>query len=218
MALFGQSVAVTGCSRTDSGVHATEFCLTVATDGGRLPLPPERLPLAMQSLLPSDLSLYAASAVDDAFHPRYDVVAKTYLYRIHNHPIADPMQVGRARHVRYQLDDRRMNEAAGYFVGKQDFASFMAHGSKVTSTVRTVYESEVTRDGASILFRVRADGFLYNMVRIMAGTLIEVGAGKRSPEDMKRIIAARDRAAAGETAPPEGLYLTRVEYNDDFEF
>ena len=214
--LFGQKVAVTGCSRTDSGVHANAFCLTAALDGGNLPLPPERLPLAMQSLLPPDIALYAATAVDDAFHPRYDVVSKTYIYRIYNDPIADPMQVGRARHIRYRLDVDDMNEAAGFFVGKQDFASFMAQGSKVASTVRTVFESEVTRDGTSITFRVRADGFLYNMVRIMVGTLTEVGSGKRAPGDIPHIIAACDRTAAGETAPPDGLYLDKVEYATDF--
>lgn len=214
-ALFGKKVAVTGCSRTDSGVHATEFCLTAALDGGDLPIPPEKLPLAMQALLPPDVALYSATAVEDAFHPRYDVLSKAYLYRIYNDPIADPMLVGRARHIRYPLDVSLMNEAARFFIGKQDFASFMAQGSKVTSTVRTVYESEVTRDGAEILFRVRADGFLYNMVRIMAGTLIEVGRGVRAPDDILRVIAARDRTAAGETAPPEGLYLAHVDYGRD---
>ena len=215
-ALFGRKTAITGCSRTDSGVHATEFCLTAALEGGDLPIPPEKLPLAMQALLPPDVALYFATAVSDDFHPRYDVVSKTYLYRIHNDPIADPLLVGRARHIRYPLDTNAMKEAAGFFIGMQDFASFMAQGSKVTSTVRTVFESEVTRDGSCVTFRISADGFLYNMVRIMVGTLCEVGAGKRAPTDIPRVIASRDRTAAGETAPPEGLYLARVAYARDF--
>ena len=210
--IFGVDCAVTGCSRTDRGVHAECFCLTLRLPDGRLPIPPEKLPRVMQTALPTDVSLYYAAPIDDAFHARYDVRSKTYEYRIMNTALIDPFLYGRVWFVGYPLDVIQMNRAAGYFTGTHDFSAFMAQGSHVKSTVRTIFESTVTENNGMVTFRVTGDGFLYNMVRIMTGTLFSVGTGKRAAEDIPDIIASKKRVDAGETAPPDGLYLTDVVY------
>ena len=217
-ALFGFDCDIVGCSRTDSGVHANEFCATVAQKGSEdliTSLPPERVPLAFSAHLPPDISVFDAKWVSSDFHPRYDVVEKEYIYRIYNSPVRSPFWEGRAYHLPRVLDDaalERMNRAAAYLVGKQDFAAYMAQGSTVATTVRTVKAASVERDGEMLIFRVSADGFLYNMVRILTGTLIDVGLGKIDPEDIPNITASCDRSRAGMTVPACGLYLNRVLY------
>ena len=212
-AAFGMPCKVTGCSRTDAGVHANEFCLTVENEGGTIP--PEKLPVAVSRFLPEDLSLFYAERCDDSFHPRYDVKSKEYLYRIMNTRIYDPFHYGRVWFFPRKIDDKalsRMNEAAEYFLGKNDFSAFMSEGSDTEDTVREIYSLSVCREGDFIDVRIRADGFLYNMVRIIVGTLIDVAFARYEPSDIKDIIASRDRSRAGRTAPPEGLYLNRVFY------
>ena len=216
--LFGYDCDIVGCSRTDSGVHANEFCATVAqkgTDDLITSLSPERLPLAFSAHLPPDISVFDAKWVASEFHARYDVVQKEYIYRIYNAPVRSPFWENRAYHLPRVLNDEalaRMNRAAAFLVGKQDFAAFMAQGSTVTSTVRTIKAASVEREGEMLVFRISADGFLYNMVRILTGTLIDVGLGKIEPEDIPAIIASRDRTRAGMTVPACGLYLNRVLY------
>ncbi len=210
--LFGVSCAITGCSRTDSGVHADGFALTIALPDGSTPIHPSRLPHAMKACLPPDISLYFATAVPDDFHARYDVDRKTYVYRIHTAPVPNPFMRLYSWHVPYRLDLALMQTAAEKFLGTHDFSAFMAAGSKITSPVRTVYESRVEASGEEILFTVTADGFLYNMVRIMAGTLLEVGQGKIPPERIPEILRRGERKNAGRTAPPEGLVLKEVQY------
>ena len=218
-ALFGYPCDIVGCSRTDSGVHANMFCVTVAKKGqGSLEttVPIEAMPRAFSAYLPEDISVFAAEAVEDSFHPRYDVYAKEYEYRIWNAPHRNPFLRDRAWHCPKLIDDeamRRMNEAAASWIGEHDFASYMAVGSKVTDTNRTVFSAEVFRESEqTIVFRVSANGFLYHMVRIFAGTLIDVAYGKLSPKDVISITAAKDRTKAGQTAPACGLYLNRVIY------
>jgi len=217
-ALFGYPCDIVGCSRTDSGVHANEFCATVAKKGTpslETSLPAEKIPLALSAHLPVDISVFDAIWVEDDFHARYDVKEKEYIYRFYNNPIRNPFEEGRAAHIPKIMTDgdlRRMNEAAAHLVGTHDFAAYMAKGSSVQSTVRTVYTSELTRQGDVIVYRVSADGFLYNMVRILVGTLIAVGQGKLSPDDIPRITKSLDRSQAGSTMPPYGLYLNRVKY------
>lgn len=217
-ATFGFACDIVGCSRTDSGVHANAFCATVAKKGGAdLPtsIPAERIPFAMSANLPEDICVFEAKWVSDEFHARYDVIEKEYLYRIYNHPIRSPFEEGRAAHIPKLLDKDailRMNEAAATLCGKQDFAAYMAQGSKIVDTVRTVMCSEFYRDGDVVVYRVAANGFLYNMVRILTGTLLAVGQGKLTAEDVQRITASRDRALAGTTMPACGLYLNRVVY------
>ena len=210
---FGLPCKVTGCSRTDAGVHANEFCLTVECDGGTIPA--EKLPIAVSRFLPNDLSLFYAKECDESFHPRYDVKEKEYLYRIVNTRIYDPFYYGRVWFLPRYIDDdalAKMNEAAKHFIGKNDFSTFMAEGSDVEDTVRNITSLTVTRDGDFLDVKISADGFLYNMVRIIVGTLTEVAFGRISPDDIPDIIAARDRSRAGMTAPAEGLYLNRVMY------
>ena len=217
-AVFGFDCDIVGCSRTDSGVHANEFCATVAkkgTEALETNIPIERIPLALSAHLPDDIAVFDARWVPEQFHARYDVREKEYLYRIYNSPIRDPFEVGRSCRVPKRIGDealRKMQEAAQKFCGTHDFSAYMAQGSKVTSTTRTVTRASVERNGDLILFRVAADGFLYHMVRILAGTLVEVAEGKISVDQIDAITASCDRARAGMTMPACGLYLNRVVY------
>lgn len=209
---------VTGCSRTDSGVHALGFCATVEPERECF-IPPARLHRAFNQYLPDDIAVVSAAEAGEDFHPRYSAKGKRYVYRIYNGVCEDPFERGRSMRLTPPVDDEglaRMQEASAYYVGTHDFSSFMAKGSKITDAVRTVSEARVYRecDGV-IVFSVAADGFLYNMVRIMVGTLVEVAQGKLEPCDIKKIIESRDRKCAGTTAPPEGLYLKEVFYDPE---
>ena len=209
----GVPCKVTGCSRTDAGVHANEFCITVEADGATVP--PDKLPIAVSRFLPNDLSLLWAKECDADFHPRYDVKYKEYLYRIKNQKIYDPFEVGRAWFPQRTVSSEgveRMQKAAQYFIGKHDFSAFMSEGSDVTDCVRTVFDLSIKYNDGLIEIRISADGFLYNMVRIIVGTLLEIAYGRFSPEDVPDIIGSRDRSRAGMTAPPFGLYLNKVTY------
>ena len=215
---FSSEVSVTGCSRTDSGVHANCFCATVNKRGEaglETDIDVNKIPRAMSAHLPEDIAVFDAEWVDDEFHARYDVKYKEYVYKINNAPVRDPFLEGRAWHYPRVLDEEaveRMNSAAAKYVGKHDFSAFMAQGSNVATTERTVVSASVVKVGNEILFRVAADGFLYNMVRIMTGTLIAVGEGRISPDDIEKIIESKDRSNAGMTAPAHGLYLNKVVY------
>ena len=218
LALFGVPCDIVGCSRTDSGVHANEFCATVAKKGTDVldtGIPIERIPLAFSAHLPTDICVFDAQWVSSDFHARYDVKEKEYIYRFYNRPVRDPFWEARACHVPKPLSDAdldRMQAAANLLVGTHDFAAYMAQGSKVESTVRTIYRAEILREGNSICFRVSANGFLYNMVRILAGTLLAVGQGKLEPADIEAITEKKDRSLAGSTMPACGLYLNHVVY------
>ncbi len=211
--VFEASAKVTGCSRTDAGVHANEFCITIECDSATVP--PEKLPIAVARFLPNDLSLYYAESCEDSFHPRYDVISKEYLYRIRNSAIYDPFEFGRAWFLARNIDDRGialMNEAARSIIGRHDFSAFMSEGSDTEDTVREVFSLTVTKTDSLIEVRISADGFLYNMVRIIVGTLTEVAFGRIQPSEIDGIIASGNRKNAGMTAPAEGLYLNKVNY------
>ena len=216
--LFSCDCDITGCSRTDSGVHANMFCATISKrgeEGLQTSLTPDRIVRAINAHLPDDICVFDAEWVEDSFHPRYDVKHKEYVYRMYNGNAKTPFESGRSlilkkKFTPEQID--RMNAAAALFVGKKDFRSFMAQGSQVATTVRDVKYASVTACDDVIEFKVAADGFLYNMVRIMAGTLIAVAEGKIAVDEIEDIISSCDRARAGQTAPPEGLYLNRVVY------
>ena len=209
--VFGKRYPVTGCSRTDSGVHARGFKCTVDIDENAPKIPEGRIPIALNTKLPDDVAVRDASYVDDDFHARYSVKSKRYEYLIRNSTLRDPFLAGRAWTVPQPLDEALMNEAAQEFIGTHDFTSFRAAGSDVPDSVRTVYGASVRREGDSVIFSVCADGFLYNMVRIMVGTLVDVSRGSIS-ESISDIINARDRKKAGQTAPPDGLTLAEVFY------
>ncbi len=212
-AALGHPCKVTGCSRTDAGVHANEFCITVECDDATVPA--DKLPVAVARFLPNDLSLFFADYCKADFHPRYDVISKEYLYLIKNQKVYDPFYYGRAWFIPRQLNDNslfRMQKAAEILVGKKDFSTFMSPGSDITDTVRNIFYIKIDKLGDDIEIRVCADGFLYNMVRIIVGTLVEVGYGRIQPEDIHNIIDAHDRKKAGMTAPACGLYLNKVSY------
>ena len=217
-ALFRCPCAVTGCSRTDSGVHAEMFAALLAPASEQAPFVPcDRLPRAIAPYLPSDISLMWAGEAPADFHPRYTVLEKEYHYDILNAPVRDPFLTGRVWHYPRPITEEALTamcEAAKAFVGTHDYASFMAEGSSVTDTVRSISLATLSRSGDKLSFRVRGNGFLYHMVRIMVGTLIEVAEGKLAPLDVPKILAAKDRRAAGMTAPPDGLYLSRIFYPD----
>ena len=209
--VFGTRVGVTGCSRTDSGVHAMEYCCCF--DPPR-PMELRRIPLALNAALPDSVSVLSCQSVPVEFHPRYDAVAKEYIYRFYDGIAPDPFKKGLAHHERKVLDAELMDRAAQCFLGTHDFRGFMSTGSKIEETTRTIYYSGVERRDNEITFRVVGNGFLYNMVRIMAGTLLFVALGKIPLEDLPGIIASGDRALGGKTMPAHGLYLNRVYYDE----
>ena len=218
--LFGYPCDITGCSRTDSGVHARMFCATVTAKGRpdlTTTIPADRIPRAMNIHLPDTVAVWKAMWVPDTFHPRYDVSSKAYEYRILNAMHRDPFEAGRSWHVPTPIDDaalEAMQTAAAAFVGKRDFSACMAAGSSVEDRVRAVSEAHVRREGDAVIFYVRADGFLYHMVRIMTGTLVDVAQGKIDPHSIGERLLSLDRHQMGRTAPPEGLYLHSVYYQD----
>ena len=220
-AVFGTPCDIIGCSRTDSGVHANMFCITVSHKGMNYlntSIPLERIPLALNAHLPRDIAVTEAAWVSDVFHPRYDVVYKEYRYLIWNRPVRNPFREGLTYAYPHILNEdalARMNLVCNAYRGEHDFAAFMAQGSKVISTVRCVYDAFVKKEDDLVTFTVSANGFLYNMVRIMAGTLLATAEGKISPEDIPHILESRNRALAGSTLPACGLYLNRVVYDPE---
>ena len=212
--LTGEPVAVTGSSRTDAGVHALGLC---AHFDSATRIPPDKLAFALNTMLPPDIRIRESSPAPEGFHARYSACGKVYRYAFFNsrHDCAIGRQY--AAHVPLELDERLMHEEAQALCGTHDFAAFAASGSVATSTVRTIYRAQVTRSGETVALTVLGDGFLYNMVRIIAGTLMEVGTGKRAPGAIARAIATGDRLALGQTAPAKGLTLMRVLYGGDEE-
>ena len=204
---------VYGCSRTDAGVHARRFCFNVRIDSK---IPCEGFIKGMNTLLPNDIAVLSCEDVSGDFHARYDTKAKEYVYLINNKSSRDVFLQNLAYHYPYPLDIKKMNEAARLFIGEHNFAGFCrAEGkARVKSTIRTVYALDVTQNKGICEIRIRGNGFLYNMVRIVAGTLIYVSEGKRTLEDVRRAIDTGARDFAGVTLPPEGLYLNEVIYDD----
>ena len=217
-AAFGFECKVTGCSRTDSGVHALGFALTVEPKSAddEITVPLDKIPIAMNIKLPNDIAVLSAEEVPSDFHPRYSAHKKSYVYKIHASKIRNPFYEGFAFEYGREITDselEKMNIAANQFIGTHNFDAFMAVGSKVEDTRRTVYESYLTRNGEFVEFHVCADGFLYNMVRIMVGTLISVREGRIDPLSISAIIESKKRENAGFTAKAEGLYLEKIFYN-----
>ena len=208
--MLGHRPDVTGCSRTDSGVHAEGYCAVFCSDTNK---ECERISLGLNALLPDSISVWDCTEVDLDFHPRYDAKAKEYVYRLYDGMSPDPFLRGLAWHYKGFLDTEKMQRAADKLVGRHDFRSFMAQGSKIVDTVREIYWFRVTRRDRLIEIRVCGDGFLYHMVRILVGTLLFVSRDRLRAEDMPRVLAALDRGAAGQTAPAEGLYLHKVYYH-----
>ena len=207
--LTGEDIAVIGASRTDSGVHALG---NVAVFDSATSIPPERIAMALNQRLPDDIVIVKSEEVAPGFHPRYCDCEKTYEYHIINTRTPIPTKRLTNYFVSYDLDVERMQQAADYLVGEHDFVSFCNVRTQVEDTVRTVTELEVLREGEEITIRISGNGFLYNMVRIIVGTLVRVGRGFYTPEKVKAILEAKDRKAAGVTAPAHGLMLVEIRY------
>ena len=212
--LLGESIQVIGASRTDSGVHALGNIAVFDTESR---IPAEKISYALNQRLPEDIRVQKSEEVAPDWHPRHCESRKTYEYRIYRAEFPMPVKRLYSLFVHYRLDVDRMREAARCLEGEHDFKSFCQKGSQAESTVRTIFFLQVEEQGADLVIRVCGSGFLYNMVRIIAGTLIEVGQGKRGPDSLTAVLEAKDRSAAGPTAPAHGLTLVKYEFADDRE-
>lgn len=208
--ITGEDIRVIGASRTDSGVHALGNIAVFDTESS---IPAERFSYALNRKLPRDIVVVRSDEVGAGWHPRYqDRITKTYEYHIHNGKVPNPLKSRYSAFVSYPLNVERMREGAAYLKGEHDFASFCNTRSNVSGTVRTIYAIEVQKEKEDIVIRVTGNGFLYNMVRIIAGVLIRVGRGFYAPEKVSDILEAKERTAEGATAPPEGLVLKEICY------
>lgn len=208
--LTGEDIRVIGASRTDSGVHAL---MNVAVFDTESSIPPERMAYALNQRMPEDIVITKSDEVGADWHPRYqDNVRKTYEYHIYNAPVLNPLKRKYSAFVSFPMDVEKMRRGAAYLVGEHDFVSFCNVRTNVSDTVRTVEDITVTENGADIVIRITGNGFLYNMVRIIAGTLIRVGRGFYEPEKVREILEEKKRTAAGVTAPACGLVLVEIKY------
>ncbi len=207
--LTGEDITVIGASRTDSGVHALG---NVAVFDTETSIPPDRISYALNQQLPEDIVIVKSEEVPQDWHPRYCNSIKTYEYRIQNSKVPDPTRRLTHYFVSFDLDVEAMKQAAEYLVGEHDYASFCNVRTNVEDTIRTIYSLDIMKQRDEITIRIQGNGFLYNMVRIIAGTLVRVGRGFYTPEQVKEILEAKNRQAAGVTAPPQGLFLMGIEY------
>lgn len=207
--LTGEAVAVIGASRTDSGVHALGNVAVFDTEST---IPPKRMSYALNQRLPEDIVIVKSEEVPLDWHPRYCDCRKTYEYHILNTKVPVPMKRYTNYFVSYDLNLESMKEAASYLTGTHDFASFCNVRTDVEDTIRTIYSLDIEKQGDEITIRINGNGFLYNMVRIIVGTLVRVGRGFYEPQKVKEILEAKKRTAAGVTAPPQGLVLVEIQY------
>lgn len=207
--LVGEPIAVIGASRTDSGVHAMGNVAVFDTESR---IPAEKMSFALNQRLPEDIRIQASCEVEADWHPRYCDTRKTYEYRILNRRFAIPTQRLYSHFFYYPLDVEKMQQAADYLVGEHDFKSFCSTRTQVENTVRTIYFLRVVKEGDMIRIQINGNGFLYNMVRIIVGTLLKVGTGMYPPEHVKEILEAKDRRLAGPKAEARGLTLMEIEY------
>ena len=210
--VVGHPVHMTGCGRTDAGVHARTYVANFRTES-RIPV--DRVAYALNTHLPADIVVTGAREVPLGFNAIGSCHKKEYTYRIYNSRFKNPFYVNRAYFYPKHLDEEFLNRAAGMFVGTHDFAAVRSVGTETKSTVRTIYYCDVTRNGDLLELKVCANGFLYNMVRAITGTVLYAAEGKFTPEDIPGILERGDRTAAGPTVPPGGLYLTRLWYEDE---
>lgn len=208
--ISGEDIKVYGCSRTDAGVHAADYCASFYLS---VPIPPEKIAMILNNVLPDDIRILSSEEADEDFHARFSCVSKTYEYTVNTDPEAGVFTAGYEWQIRRPLDCELMKDAASYIIGTHDFKSFMTSGPEMETTVRTVNNIDIVRDGKTVKIYINADGYLYNMVRIITGTLYNVGTGKTEPGYVKTIIEKKDRSYAGPTAPPQGLALFKVYYD-----
>jgi tRNA pseudouridine38-40 synthase len=210
--LAKREIRVIGAGRTDTGVHASGQVINF--DAGDWRIGAERVAYALRSLLPADIAALESVEVAPSFHARFSAVSKAYRYTIYNGKIPSPFKRLYSYHIPYPLDEGAMREGAKLLLGRHDFSAFRALGTPVKSTVRTILECRVNRAGDMIYIDVKGDGFLYHMVRMIAGTLIRVGKGKIPPEEVENILLSKNSLKSGPTAPARGLCLERVDYEN----
>jgi tRNA pseudouridine38-40 synthase len=207
----GEAVNISASGRTDAGVHATGQVFHFDTD---LVIPADAWSKALNAMLPDDIYIKDVEEVSESFHSRFSARSKEYHYKLLIRKEPDVFQRNHMFHYPYPLNISHIQKACGYFLGTHDFTSFSSARSEVADKVRTIFALEVLGEEEFLTFKIRGSGFLYNMVRIIAGTLLEVGQGKRKPEEIAAIIEGKDRALAGKTAPAHGLYLHQVNYQE----
>ena len=212
--LTGSRCEITGCSRTDKGVHAFSHISNFITDS---PVPPDKFYLALNKYLPQDIIVKNSCEAEKDFNARFSCSGKKYIYRIHNNNVRSALLKDKTWYQKKELDVEEMSKAAAFFKGEFDFKTFSAVGGTASTTVREIFDSKVywqesSYGGRDIFYEVIGSGFLYNMVRIITGTLADVGKKRFKPEDIKDMISSKDRSTAGITAPPQGLYLKEVYY------
>ena len=207
--LSGNDENIIGCSRTDAGVHANMFCCNVRTECN---VPADKIPDALNFYLPPEISVYGCQDVDYDFHARYDCKGKEYIYLIYNGKHRNPFYENKAMFYPFKIDAEMLNNEAKDFVGTHDFSSFCSVGSSIEDKTREIYDCKVIRNGDLVEIRVSGNGFLYNMVRIIVGTLMDIQKGKIEKGSIPKIIEGCDRENAGVTAPAHGLYLNKVFY------
>ena len=207
--ITGKKVELIGSGRTDAGVHSLGQVANFKTS---TEIPVEKLATAINSKLKKSIVVLNAEEVDSRFHARYNCVSKKYRYIINNSKEGSAIYRGLECHIPTKLDYAKMKEAIKHFEGEHDFKGFKTTGGKNKTTIRTIHKAEITKEETRIIIELTGDGFLYNMVRIIAGTLVEVGLGKLNPNEIPSIINSKDREKAGKTLPPHGLYLVEVYY------
>lgn len=205
----GEEVELTASGRTDAGVHSLGQTANFKMENN---MPIEKIPLAINSKLKKSIRVQTAEEVDGRFHSRYNCKGKKYRYIINNAPIESALYKDLELHISQRLDIEKMREAVKYFVGKHDFSAFKSSGTSSKNSIREIYKAEIIEDGDRVKIELTGSGFLYNMVRIISGTLVDVGLGKTKPNQISDIIESKDRAMAGKTLPPQGLYLVEVYY------
>ncbi len=207
--LTGENISVTGCSRTDAGVHAEEFYLNFHTESS---LSENNFLRGMNTYLPRDVAVKEVREAQEDFHARFSAKSKEYKYLILNSEVRDPFYEKRALFYNRRIDEDLLNRECKAFIGTHDFSAFCSAGGTTKTNVRTVKDCYVKRTGDIVEIRIMADGFLYNMVRIIVGTLLEINEGKIEAGSIEKIIEKKDRSLSGDTASGEGLYLTKVNY------
>ena len=208
--ILNEKVTMYGCSRTDTGVHANNYCFSVKTNSS---IPIKGFVRGMNGELPMDISILSCEEAPEDFHARYSCTAKEYIYLIHNSESKDPFSTDLKLHYRRPFDAERVINAAKRFIGTHDFAAFCADSTGKSSTVRTIYDLDIEIHGSQVKLLVKGDGFLYNMIRIIVGTLLMINEKKLPPDVINEILKSKDRLNAGITAQPHGLYLNRVFYD-----
>lgn len=209
--ILGHKVTLYGCSRTDASVHANIFCCNFRTEKE---ISTEKIKVGINALIPDEIAVLSAKQISDDFNARFDCKGKEYVYKVWNSRVRNPFLKNKALHHPILLDEKLLDKEAKAFIGYHDFSAFCASGTEVKDKRRTVYDFSVKREGDMVIFTVSGDGFLYNMVRIMVGTLLDLNSGKIEKGSIPDIILSKDRVRAGVTAKPDGLYLNRVFYDE----